>query len=212
MIDIDDMDCSAIQELLVDCVDGEVAADLRDQVDRHCAACEECSVVLAALREIPALLRQDATAATPRAELSGERWRWQHAEIMKAIDSYADEQVARRSGFDVRILLPLAAALIIAVAGILSLQSLRRGGEGMMMARAALSIEVEDPLALAEVSEVLGEPLFLWDVLWDSADERALESGLDFGVATSEESYSIEDLSEEEVVELEEMLGIVRSG
>ncbi len=193
--------CDEMVLLLVDHAEGALSAAAAKQVDQHCDGCRTCADSLAALREVPPLLRGEDGGA---AELSAAAWQQQRTAILSAIDEVMVEEEARRAGFDARIFLPVAAALVIAVAGALSLWPVGGGGSGALVARAALSLELADPLVLAEVAEVVGEPLILPADVWDAGEAPDVRVWLDDEWSTE---VSLDDLDDEEVLELEEMLG-----
>lgn len=187
--------CEAFEELVVDYVDGSLDAEQTAAVEAHCARCASCREGLAALREVPLLLRGDDPVPTAD-------WDRQRSGILAVIGEIAAAEDERRRGFDARLLLPLAAALVIALAGLLSL----RAGDGARPARAGLAMAIEDPAALAEISEALGEPLVFSEALWaqvigDSGGESAAAQG-------ESDSPDLDELSDEEVGEVEQMLGV----
>lgn len=191
--------CEQLQELVVDYADGTLDAESAAVVEGHCAACEICSQSLAALREIPSLLRGGA-------EPPAVSWEAQRARIMAVIDGIAEADAARTRGFDVRLLLPLAAAVVIAFAGVISLRSGGVDGSGAQPARAALRLAMEDPLMTAEISDLLGEPLVFSAPLW--SEQEVVVSGdpwIDPGAART--APTLEELSDEELLEVERMLG-----
>lgn len=186
--------CEAFEEMLVDYADDSLDAERSDAVEAHCARCAACREALAALREIPLLLR----GADP---IPAADWGRQRDRILTAIDEIVAAEDERRRGFDARLLLPIAAALVIALAGMLSL----RAGDARP-ARAGLAMAIEDPAALAEISETLGEPLVFSETLW-----AEVTGDLDGGPsAVPDESGppDLDDLSDEEIGEVEQMLGV----
>ena len=71
--------CRRLRARLVDYADGALAARERGRIERHLATCAQCAAALAALRELPAVLR---AAPAPRDEAF---WRRQRQDIMRAI-------------------------------------------------------------------------------------------------------------------------------
>ncbi len=197
--------CNDVEDLLVDYVDGVLSASLVDWVELHCASCRECGAVVLALREVPARLRAEADASAT--ECTPAFWEGQRQSILARIGEIEKEESARNRGFDVRILLPLAAALLIALAGIVSLQSLGGGRSGTRPARAALGLSMEDPVVTAELADALGEPLVFSDRAWSEV-EIQWDGGPWHGRGLLDTPPALEDLDETEIVDLEEILGV----
>lgn len=191
-------ECESFQELLVDYAAGTVAAADAARVEGHCASCAECAKALAALREVPLRLRGAGEPPAPD-------WALQRARILAAVDDIAAASAAASRGVDARLLLPVAAALVIAVAGVLSLRSSE--GANARPARVALQLVMEDPVVVAELSEVLGEPVLMSAPLWDEQGEiPSGNSWVDGGSAG--EPPSLDELGEQELLEIERMLGV----
>ena len=193
-----DESCRRLEALLVDYVDGNVGDAERDLVDAHCAECPSCTESLVALREIPSLL-----LAEQDGEVGPDHWVRQRSEILAAVEEVLE--AARPRGFDYRLLLPVAAALLIGLAGLLSL---RRPGDDVSVAhvaRAAFEIEIADPLVQAEVLDVVGLPIHFSETLWDEAAESDAENG-DQSDDPSER-LDLGDLEDDEVDEIEDLLG-----
>lgn len=150
--------CEDAAPLLVDLADGALDAVPAEQVRLHCARCGECRDTLAALRELPELLRGEE-------ELSAAAWARQRDSILATYDSMRAAEREERRGFDSRIFLPIAAAALIALAGIVSLRSDPVGGNAQP-ARAAFVLALGDLEVAADLADVLGEPWFDGDVPW----------------------------------------------
>lgn len=95
-----------------------------------------------------------------------------HARVMAGVAAIvaAEEEMAR--GFDSRMILPLAVAAAICMAGIVTLWPRARGGTHVRPARAALRMELEDPRVYAEMAELVGEPLVFSERLWATIEDR----------------------------------------
>ncbi len=194
--------CRKIESVIVDYVDGGLSAADAQRVESHCSECEDCADSLIALREVPAKL-----LAELEADLTPELLERDRSRIVATVEEIIASDRERNSGFDVRILLPVAAALVIALAGVLSLQQIGRGARGTMPARAALSFEIDDPIALAVVAEEVGVPIVLSEVLWEESGEVDLDVATDLvGGVYSVSDY--EDLTDDEVFEVERLLGV----
>lgn len=96
---------------------------------------------------------------------SVDAWARQSDSILAAYDSIRSAEVEKRRGLDPRALLPIAAAVLIAVAGGISLRSDPVGGNAQP-ARAAFVLALGEPEVAASVAEMLGEPWFDGDVAW----------------------------------------------
>jgi anti-sigma factor RsiW len=104
--------CRRLAAALVDYAAGESAPAERRRIERHVAECGRCAATVAALADLPAVLR---SAAPARDEAF---WRAQRTRVMRAIDSGARRRERPLPvGFDWRLALPLAAAVAIALAG-----------------------------------------------------------------------------------------------
>lgn len=189
-------ECDAFAETLVDFADGTLDVERAAAVEAHCASCPSCRDGLAALREIPRLLRGADAAAEPVVDWTGQRER-----ILDAIDEIVAAENERRRGFDVRLWLPLAAALVIGLAGLMSLRT--DDGAGVGPARVGLAMAISDPESFAEISETLGEPVLLSEALW--ANQFAAESTHPVGGPPSSD---LDSLSDEEIDEVEQLLGV----
>ncbi len=152
---------------MVDYVDGSLTDSVAELVELHCRDCAVCADALVALREVPGMLRAEI-APLPEQLLR------QRTEILSAVDELIRAESDRPGGFDVRILLPIAAALVIALAGLISLRSGRHPSDGVALARAAFLFEMEDPQSAAAMSEILGVPLVLSERFWRDGIEGAL--------------------------------------
>lgn len=64
-----DLVCASGIELLMDYLEGELAAEQRVAIEAHVAGCPRCVAFIASYRETPAILRR-ATAAKLPADLS----------------------------------------------------------------------------------------------------------------------------------------------
>lgn len=72
--------CRRYRTLLVDYVDGGLPAPQQRRVEEHVAACDACADALAALQQVPALLR---TSAVP--DPGKEFWRQQQHAVARAV-------------------------------------------------------------------------------------------------------------------------------
>ncbi len=199
--------CPEMEELLVDYVDGSIGRSAASRVEEHCSSCASCSEAVAALRDIPEMLRAEAEQAGAAAGLENpEFWTDQRREVLARIGEIEQAEAARTQGFDARLLLPLAAAVAIAIAGVISLQSLGGGPTGTRPARAALGLAMEDPFVVAELSDALGEPLMFSDAVW--GDEALVDNGEQWsGRDLMDTEPALEDLDEAGLEEVEVLLG-----
>ena len=83
--------CRRYRTLLVDYVDGQLPPLPRRRLEQHMAACAACTQALAALQQLPALLR---TCAVP--DPGEEFWRQQRHAIARAIRNAPAPQAAWR--------------------------------------------------------------------------------------------------------------------
>jgi len=124
--------------------------------------------------EVGAALTTESSAQGVPAEaqqaLQPESGRELREAILRGVDRQIAFEKERASGFDPRILWPIAIALLIAIAGMLSLRSIDFGASGVQPARAAFLLAIEDPEIRMEVAEYLGEPLFLSRGVWPDVD------------------------------------------
>ncbi len=186
-------------EELVDYVDGSLGETEAKRVESLVADNEEYAAVVVALRELPPRLRDDFNAAA--VDWSGQRER-----ILAAVDDIAEADKARTSGFDVRILLPIAAALVIALAGLVSLRSPDGRAAGVKPARAALALAVGDPALNAELSELVGvNPL--WSGAWGE-EQPLMDLGVPRDEHDSSDPESFEQLDEDELEEARGLFGV----
>ncbi len=199
--------CPELEELLVDYVDGSMSRSEASRIEEHCSSCTVCSEAVAALREVPDMLRVEAEQARAGADHdSPEFWSDQRRDVLTRIGEIEQAAAARTQGFDVRLLLPLAAAVAIAIAGVISLQSLGGGPTGTQSARAALGLAMEDPLVVAELQDTMGEPLMFSDAVW--GDEPLVDGGDRWiGRELTDLEPLWEDLDEMGIEGVEELLG-----
>lgn len=195
--------CAALEPVLVDYVDGTLGPREAKRLQEHCASCADCAAALDALREIPGKLLEK-----PIPPVS---WEAQRQRIMEQIDGIQRAESARREGFDLRVVLPLAAAALIALAGVVSLQSVGRDVSGTAPARAALLFAMEDPEARGELSETLGEPLLLAEPVTLEDRRSVAGSGWLTDELAGEIGPPLDDLNDDETAELEQILGIEMS-
>ena len=138
--------CRRWNGALVDYADGALEADVRAQVERHLATCERCTAALAALTGVSAALRE---ASVARDE---SFWIAQRQATMRSINAAGAEreELEERAGrgFDLRVALPFAVAVVIALAGYLSLRPPAKPGE-----MAINTLPLEDLTVLSEVTE-----------------------------------------------------------
>jgi hypothetical protein len=195
-----DSTCAELEPVLVDFVDGALGPRDAARVKEHCSSCSDCAGAVDALREIPSRLLEERP--------SPASWEAQRQRIMEQIDEIQREDAARREGFDLRVILPLAAAVLIALAGIVSLQSVGRDVPGAMPARAALLFAMEDPAVRMELFETLGEPLLLSEPA--SIEDRSDVAGNGWPADgfLGEVEPPLRDLDEDEAAELEQILGV----
>jgi anti-sigma factor RsiW len=59
------IDCHHVWEYISAYIDGEVDAELRDQIDRHLETCEICSAVLDSTRNVIVLVADDRVFELP---------------------------------------------------------------------------------------------------------------------------------------------------
>lgn len=143
-------DCDQVAPLLVDLVEDRLDARQAERVRAHCAQCADCRAMAAALREIPAALRAED-------DLAPEAWLRRRDAIVAAFEAMVTADRASRSGFDARLLLPVAAAVLIGLAGVISLRSDPLGSGHTRPARAAFVLALNEPQLVAELAEILGE-------------------------------------------------------
>ncbi len=122
-------------------------------------------------------LRQVQSILTCGEALVPPAWSDQLSRIMALVDEVAVAEKARTAGFDARIFLPLVAAAVISVAGIVSLQSGNESSSHTRPALAALRITMQDPRAIAQLSDVLGEPVLFSEPLWAASEMDVVELG-----------------------------------
>ncbi len=200
--------CPEMDELLVDYAEGSIGRSEARRVEEHCSSCASCAEAVAALRDIPEVLRVEVEQVGAAAGVENpEFWADQRRKVLARIGEIEQAEAARAQAFDARLLLPLAAAVAIAIAGVVSLQSLGGGPTGTQPARAALVLAMEDPLVVAELSDALGEPLMFSDAVW--GDEALVDnveqwSGLDL----MDTEPALEELDEAGIEEVEVLLGI----
>jgi len=141
--------CRRWDAVLVDYADGALEADVRAQVERHLQTCQRCTAALAALTGVSAALRE---APVARHESFWIAQRQATMRSINAIDTAGAEQdeLEERSGwgFDLRLALPFAVAMVIALAGYLSLRPPAKPGE-----MAINTLPLEDLTVLSEVTE-----------------------------------------------------------
>ncbi len=115
-------------------------------------------------------LESQGAPAEAQQALPPESGRALREAILRGVDRQIAAEEERASGFDPRILWPIAIALLIAIAGMLSLRSIDFGASGVQPARAAFVLAIEDPEMRIEVAQYLGEPLFLSQEVWRDVD------------------------------------------
>lgn len=196
---------------MVDYVDGSLADSDARLVESHCRDCAGCADALVALREVPGLL---CAEVAPSPELLMR----QRKEILSAVEGLIRAESGRTDGFDFRILLPVAAALVIALAGLISLRPGWYPEDGVGLARAAFLFEMEDPQSAAAMSEILGVPLVLSERFWRGVVDADLSAplavgGMSLGSSSahddpSGDDSSDDDLSDDDFMEIEELLGM----
>jgi anti-sigma factor RsiW len=76
------IDCHHVWEYISAYIDGEVDAELRDQIDRHLETCEICSAVLDSTRNVIVLVADDRVFELPAG--FGERL---HARLDKLLSA-----------------------------------------------------------------------------------------------------------------------------
>lgn len=116
----------------------------------------------------PPLTPSRETSWAPSASAPSERGaiRTPHARVMDAVAAIVAAEEERARGFDSRMLLPIAVAAVICIAGVVTLWPRARGGAHVRPARAALFMDLEDPRVYAELAELVGEPLVFSERLW----------------------------------------------
>lgn len=116
--------CRGLAAALVDYAAGAAAPVVRRRIESHLAGCDHCAATVAALSDLPAVLRSAAPAR------DDAFWRAQRGRVMQAIHTAAPRRERPlRVGFDWRLALPLAAAVAIGLAGYLSLRAPAAPGE-----------------------------------------------------------------------------------
>ena len=61
-----DLVCVSGVDLLADYLEGALAAETREAIERHVAGCPKCVAFLASYRETPRILRDATAVAMPR--------------------------------------------------------------------------------------------------------------------------------------------------
>jgi len=113
--------CRRLASALVDYSEGSLSPEACLEVEQHLAGCRRCAEAVAALTDARAV------AAVPPAVRDESFWVAQRQRIMQAIaDAEASpapvSEPTPLRGFDWRLALPVAAALLIGIAGYLSLR------------------------------------------------------------------------------------------
>jgi anti-sigma factor RsiW len=139
--------CRQLAAALVDYAAGDLPPAARRRVEDHLAGCADCAAMVAALSDLPAVLRGTAPAR------DDAFWRAQREGIMDAVRAGDQRERPRRVGFDWRLALPVAAALAIAFAGYLSLRQPSAPGEVALDA-----LPPEDLSALVAIAEGIMPP------------------------------------------------------
>lgn len=135
--------CRRLAPALVDYSEGGLSPGERHEVERHLADCPRCAATAAALADAPAV------TAGPLVVGDESFWVAQRQRIMQAIAAAeASTAPAPLRGFDWRLALPVAAALLIAIAGYLSLRPPAVPGE--------VALDALPSGDLAELVEVAG--------------------------------------------------------
>jgi hypothetical protein len=169
----------------------------RARVERHVAGCAKCAATLAAFADLPALL-------TPATGLRDDAfWAAQRQRVMQAIrvPLAAAEERSPMRGFDWRLAMPVAVAVVVALAGYLSLRAPSVPGEVVLDA-----LSPEDLTALTEVS---GGIVALPDPVPDVAAEpnQALDGAVEAGWIRIEPAPAWADLDDEDLEELQGITG-----
>ena len=138
--------CHRLAAALVDYADGTLAERARPRVERHLAHCPCCRDVLAALREVPALLQV--------AEIGREESFWvrQRQDILRAVRTQAAPARSRVPRFAWQGAVAAVAVAVIVIAGVRLLQRPKQ----TLLARAQLPADVDalDPDTSAALSDV----------------------------------------------------------
>jgi anti-sigma factor RsiW len=135
--------CRRLAPALVDYSEGGLPPGERLEIERHLADCPRCAATAAALADARTI------AAGPPVVRDESFWVAQRQRVMQAIEAAeASPEPAPLRGFDWRLALPVAAALLIAIAGYLSLRPPSAPGE--------VALDALPSGDLAELVEVAG--------------------------------------------------------
>jgi anti-sigma factor RsiW len=188
--------CRRLEAALVDYSEGMLAGAERERVERHAAGCARCAAALAALVDVPALFE-------PAAALRSDAfWVGQRQRVMRAIrEPVAPAEELQPRGFDWRLAMPVAVALVVALAGYLSLRPPSVPGEAVLDA-----LSPEDLAALTEVSGgIVAAPDLVPEVAADPSE--ALEGAVEAGWIRIEPPPAWADLDDEDLDELRGITG-----
>lgn len=193
--------CRRLAATLVDYNEGVLAAAQRGRVERHVADCARCAAAVAALAAVPALLRPGTVAR------DDAFWAAQRQRVMQAIripaegEEEEEEEDSAPRGYDWRLAMPVAVAVVIALAGYLSLRPPSVPGRVVLDA-----LSREDLTALTEVSGgMVAAPDPVSEVAADPGD--ALDGAVEAGWIRVEPAPAWADLDDEDLEALRGITG-----
>ena len=189
--------CRRVQPLLVDTAEQGLDERQRVYLNRHLAACDDCRAALAALQQVPAMLRE-----LPPPRRDEEFWRRQRQAILRRlspIDTPADAAVfSRRFTWGAGIAAAAAVALVLV--------ALRGAAPPPVNVAEVEGLDADDVVALADLTQA-------WDGPADTLVHDSLSVDLDAVEVPSVEPERAEpeadvgDLDDEELQRLEDLIG-----
>lgn len=187
--------CEDLAASLVDYVDGSLPAAARASVAEHLAGCSDCAATHAALIDLPPRLRVGG------AEPDDRMWAAQRQRIMQRIEEAETAAERAASGFDWRLVMPIAAALVIALAGYLSLRPPSTPGTVVLDALA--------PDDLAALIEVAGDLVPADDLLPDVQTDttEVVEGAIEVEWIRADDLPGWGSLDDDDLDDLHDMLG-----
>jgi hypothetical protein len=188
-------ECDGFAAVLVDYAAQTLPDAERALVEAHVAKCADCAAALAALSEVPALLR------TPAAQRDEAFWVAQRQSIMERLDAVDASIASSPQGFDWRLMLPIAAAVVIALAGYLSLRPPAVPGTVVLDA-----LSSDDLSALVEVAaDIVPADELLPDVQADA--NEAAEGAIEVEWIGADDIPTWGGLDDDDLEELHSILG-----
>jgi hypothetical protein len=193
---IADWRCRRLAPRLVDLAAGDLPPRYRLRVERHVAGCAQCREALSAMRAAPEALRAVASADEPQVD-----WERHRRDIMRAIRTLPEPRIDRLRAFEWRLALPVAAALLIAFAGLRMFWGTRS------VPRSAAPSAASSPVLndLAELVLPDDDLLQLDSMPEQTARELVADGWADPGDVAPDRD--LDDLSDDEIEELADFVG-----